>query len=513
MKKNRVRIVVFLVIFAFFFCSFSLNVAAEELNEDINNDVLNSYSDTINFLADNIAVVKGSLRNNLNVSEVIGQINFEGLSATFGVNDISIIDSNGNVLNDTSTVTSDMKLVFTTDNNNFVYTIIVVGDINNDGIVNNIDATSMVDSILNNGAVSVTNDLNNDGIFDVLDVTHAIYSITNNSWDNNISSSDILYGELANNSSIYIGEEIEVKYTIHGFKLDSINGIEGMLNYDTNLLQLVGVTINNQYGNINNSGKFLYILENYVGCDVLLTFKFKAIAVGDANVSIDNINAAMNGIAVNIDDNSIYTNIKIENYGTGGDGFDDVNDNDSNNVSNVTDNNVVVPVNNKKNNTNVELVPTYLDNIVSRDVVTYVQISSNNYIDSLKIKGYDIKFDKDTLEYSIDVGSNVDSLDLDIILSDNVASYEVFGNEKFKSGKNVVTIEVTAEDGSIRTYTINVNKKKISVNKSNDNNKDKVSDSSRVVIIILIILVIIGLIYVIFKDDEEEEMNNNKDKE
>ena len=69
-------------------------------------------------------------------------------------------------------------------------------------------------------------------------------------------------------------------------------------------------------------------------------------------------------------------------------------------------------------------------------------------------------------------------------------------------GNNLVSIIVTAEDGSSRTYTINVEKKGSNTKKSVN---DKISNSSRIVIIILIVLIIIGLIYVIFKDDEEDK--------
>ena len=111
-------------------------------------------------------------------------------------------------------------------------------------------------------------------------------------------------------------------------------------------------------------------------------------------------------------------------------------------------------------------------------------------------------------EYSLTVDSKTKSLDLDIILNDKDASYEVLGNENFKIGENTVSIIVTALDGSTKTYTITINKEESNdVKEEKDNQDNKKNDSSRIVIIILIILVIIGLIYIIFKDDEEEEVN------
>ena len=504
MKKRKKNIYILVLFFIFLFGVFSLEVKALDEESEINNDILNNYSDSIKFLDDDIALVMGSLRNDLFLSDVIKQIDIDGLVEDYNIYKVYVTDSDDNVLNDDSIIVSNMKLVFeVSDDYAISYNIIVVGDVNNNGVVNNDDVTNMVDSVLSDGEVSVINDINSDGYFNVLDITHTIYSITFNSWENNVISTDILTSKIDSSSDVYVGDEVEVKYTISGFDKDSINGISGMLNYDKSLLELIDVTIDNQYGYINDNGNFLYILDNYNSDDVLLTLKFKAISAGEANVSINDVIAATSGIQVNMDTNSVNTNIVINDYGLGGD--DDVEDNNIVDTGNKYKDIVVENSNSSVNNSSSHI--QYLANISSKNTVSYVKVSSDNYIKSLKIKGYDISFDKDTLEYSITVSSDVKALDLDIILNDDNASYEVIGNEKFKSGKNVVSIKVTAEDGSIRTYTINVNKKQELTNAKKDEDK---SDSSRVVIIILIVLVIIGLIYVIFKDDEEEEAENNK---
>ena len=323
----------------------------------------------------------------------------------------------------------------------------------------------------------------------------------------NSSVSDSLVSSFMSPNDVYVGDEIDVVYNISGFSKDSINGIEGIPNYDHSLLELVSVSIDSEYGNINSDNKFIYILDNYSGEDILLTLKFRALKEGDSAISINDIKASMNGLAVNIDNNNVSTSIKINNYGIGGD--EPISDNSSSNNSN---NDVVYEypkeeVNNSNNTSSSNLVfaSNRVDN-TSSNSVSYISLSNDNYIKELIIKDYEIDFNKDTLEYSITVDSDVDSLDLNIVLSDDSASYEVIGNEKFKTGKNVVSIVVTSEDGSERTYTINVNKKKANDKKESDSD----SNSSRVVIIILIILIIIGLIYVIFKDDEEEERENNK---
>lgn len=501
MRERFRKIILYLFVGIFFFCFLSLNVRADE--DILWDEVLNNNSDIV-FRDNSIAIIKGSLRENLVLEKVINQIKIEDLKKIYGINDISILDDKGLELEDDSIVVSGMDLKFSADDFVITYKIMVVGDVDNNGIINNDDVTNMVDSVLNNGSVGIINDVNDDGVFDVYDITHMIYSITSGSWDNLGVVSDILTSEFISPNRVYVGDEIEVKYIIHGFKLDSINGIEGLINYDNNLLELVSTDIDSEYGYINSDNKFLYVLDNYTGNDALLTLRFKTLKEGNSIISIENIKASIDGLIVNLDRDSISTSIEINSYGVGG---DTANNNEaSNNYEDIkieypasSSNNVVA----KLNYSSEKMILPSINN--NNNIVSYVSISNDNYIKELNIKNYKIDFDKDTLEYSITVPSKVNSLDLDIILSDDKASYEVSGNEKFKTGRNVVTITVTAEDGSTRVYTINVNKENVKDVASDE----EVSNSSRVVIIILIILVIIGLIYVIFKDDEEEERESN----
>ena len=150
------------------------------------------------------------------------------------------------------------------------------------------------------------------------------------------------------------------------------------------------------------------------------------------------------------------------------------------------------------NNNYINKRPSFAISDTGRKIsVNYIHLSSDNSIKSLKIKNHKINFKKDILEYYIEVDGKTNKLDLSIVLNDKDAFYEVIGNDNFKVGNNKVYIVVTAADGSIKKYIINV--------KKNNVKKDKVSNSSRNVIILLLVLIIIGLIYVIFKEDEDEE--------
>jgi len=84
--------------------------------------------------------------------------------------------------------------------------------------------------------------------------------------------------------------------------------------------------------------------------------------------------------------------------------------------------------------------------------------SDNNYIESLLVHEGVIspEFDKNKSNYAVSVRNNLSSVTLDVILEDENASYEVIGNENLKQGTNLVTIRVTAENGDVRDYTIEV---------------------------------------------------------
>lgn len=68
------------------------------------------------------------------------------------------------------------------------------------------------------------------------------------------------------------------------------------------------------------------------------------------------------------------------------------------------------------------------------------------------------EFDPDITEYSLTVGADVEKLDIGVIAEDPKSTVEIVGNNELLIGENTVNVKVTAEDGTVRTYTINVTK-------------------------------------------------------
>lgn len=88
--------------------------------------------------------------------------------------------------------------------------------------------------------------------------------------------------------------------------------------------------------------------------------------------------------------------------------------------------------------------------------------SSNKNLKSLVVTPSSIspKFSANTTEYAMTIGSDVDEIEIKAEAEDSKAEVLVEGNKNLKIGENTITIKVTAEDETVRTYKIAVTKEK-----------------------------------------------------
>ena len=82
--------------------------------------------------------------------------------------------------------------------------------------------------------------------------------------------------------------------------------------------------------------------------------------------------------------------------------------------------------------------------------------SSDNYLTNLQIDGYRLtpEFDKQTLEYTIDEDIKTNEININATPSNEKATINGAGTVKVEENKNEYRIDVTAENGSVRTYII-----------------------------------------------------------
>ncbi|MDD2391375.1 MAG: cadherin-like beta sandwich domain-containing protein [Bacilli bacterium] len=84
--------------------------------------------------------------------------------------------------------------------------------------------------------------------------------------------------------------------------------------------------------------------------------------------------------------------------------------------------------------------------------------STDNSLKELTTSIAGLEFNPNTLVYNATVDSSVKSVNITALANDSKATVEITGNNDLKLGKNVILVKVTAEDESVKTYTINVTK-------------------------------------------------------
>lgn len=98
--------------------------------------------------------------------------------------------------------------------------------------------------------------------------------------------------------------------------------------------------------------------------------------------------------------------------------------------------------------------------VVSKPTKEY---SSNNYLKSLGIDGFDItpSFDKEVSEYSIEVPNGTEKVTINAEKDNSYAKVSGDGEVSVTEGANKIEIKVTAENGNERVYVINVTVKEL----------------------------------------------------
>lgn len=85
-------------------------------------------------------------------------------------------------------------------------------------------------------------------------------------------------------------------------------------------------------------------------------------------------------------------------------------------------------------------------------------LTSDATLKSLEIEEVKkFKFDKDKFTYNVKIGKKIKSLTITSELSDENSTIDIEGNSKLKNG-SVVKIIVTAQDGTKKVYTLNIQK-------------------------------------------------------
>ena len=119
----------------------------------------------------------------------------------------------------------------------------------------------------------------------------------------------------------------------------------------------------------------------------------------------------------------------------------------------------------------------------------------------LAVKGYDIspEFEPDRYKYAVDA-VGITSVELEYKLADKDSKVTIEGADNLKVGQNEVRVVVTEPDGTVATYTINVN-----VAPSANEIEEENNSIWLIIILILVALITAETIYIVYKKKQERK--------
>lgn len=479
------------------------------------------------------------------MNEVEGVITVEDLLEKLDSNTVlGVTDKDGNEVS-TGEVKNDYVVSFT-NGVTASYKVIVKGDADLDNDFDSDDLTSTMEGYLEKDNMPsmdmVTKENDKLGTITIEDVIYTNELLKGEDADfteKEIGNATVVLGKLP--EKVYVGDSFEVDVlvssentfelidalegtlSVSGLKLDEITyggATLGVINDDNKLVVVASDSLSNGMtvltikvtateageGTINFNGNVYRYMD---GNEFKLNGTVKVESKISSNSYLSSLNASVGKFDIKFDKKeTVYTltvpydtekvilSGALEDIGSSVDGLIEYELKKNKTTAIIT----VTAVDGTKTVYTVYIVKEKAPKPVYKPVV--YNYSSNNYLESLEVEGYEIDFDKKINEYKITVKNSVTSLDIKAIAEHSKSRVKITGNGDFKEGENTVVITVTAEDGSTREYKLLVTRevKKQAVT----NTKDSSNTGEKIVIIILIILVVLGLLYLIFKKDDED---------
>lgn len=351
-------------------------------------------------------------------------ITLEELSNALEDNDttLEVFDEKGNALDLTKeeVLASEIKnnyIVKFTNGTAASYAVIVKGDSNSDNLLNEEDLSGVIEGYLNEenmpsmDMVTLEEEKVVEGqeepeiikeefgtiTFEDVMFTNEVLKESSNTEKEELDNTNLtlLFSEVrSENTEIYVGSTFELDILVNSEDvLDYIDGIDALVTTSDNL-KLTDVKINEEFtGMYNEEGRVVAAGLELNSNKVLMTLKFTAIGDGTGTVSITGNTAK-------------YLNI---------DEFEEIT-----------------------------------------KEVEMIRRSSNNNLSSLNASTgtFDISFDKDVTVYTLTVPYYTERVILSGGLEDTLSSVDGLIEYELTEKNTVAIINVTAEDGSVKTYTV-----------------------------------------------------------
>lgn len=298
------------------------------------------------------------------------------------------------------------------------YSVIVMGDITDDSIFNKNDMKPTMDGYLAEESIpsmdlylssqktEVPGEFEEDTFGtitfeDIMTINGYLNPVQmDNTQDVQNDNNDLSLILDVDNTKLYVGDTFRVSTIVKSNSInDYINGITGLISNDDKV-KLLGITFNEKFiGTYNDENSFVGAGSNLVNDETIMTFEFMATREGKSTISVTGMTAS----DMNISD------------------FDELT----------------------------------IDVEISRK-------SSVNNLSSLNsdIGTFDTVFDKDVTVYTLTVPSDAKEVILSGSLEDPLSTVDGLYKYELNEDKTTAIITVTAEDGSIKAYTVYIIKER-----------------------------------------------------
>lgn len=261
------------------------------------------------------------------------------------------------------------------------------------------------------------------------------------------------------------------KLTDFNGSCEGLCGLVATLEYDKEKLELLSAEASNGFDLTSGKNLVLYKETGVKDSSNILTLKFK-------NKNLEN---------------SESTTVSLVNL-TATDGDKDIKLNDVKKIITFANNNSNNNSSNRNNNNNTSKG----NNASKPNNSKKEEKSTNNYLELITISSGSISFSKDKLIYDVVVKNNVKNILISAKTEDEKAKVEGDGRFNLNIGNNTIKINVTAEDGTQRTYTLNIYRE-YETKIEKDNIADKNNNIIKYIGISLGVLVVIVASVTIYK--------------
>lgn len=328
----------------------------------------------------------------LTVGEIIEGFTLDG--------EVTITDSEGNVVEDPDEELKNGYTITFTCGETVSYEVIVYGDATDDNNFDKDDVEKAIDGYLEEEKI-LSMDISGEedeerGIVTFDDISLFGMFFNKNEIEEFEENENLTLGLGDVPAEAYVGDEIEINVLVNSEELeDYINSIDGKLTLSDNL-ELSDIKIGDDQVGSYKDNHFVVVSPNLKNGDVFVTLVFTATGEGEGTISLTGDIAK---------EAEIYE-------------FDELN--------------------------------------ATFDIIR--NISSNSYLESLSadVGTFDKEFDRDVTEYTLTVPYDTTTVILSGALADVYSSVTGLTEYTLNGDKTVATITVTAEDGSTRTYIVNI---------------------------------------------------------